>query len=291
MYLLNQIAQTSSAKSPIASADCSLLERVASHLLFTDTRYVLMEDLAEVCQQLVFDQPDLLADCFDLIRLPSPVVWLEWCQADANRSRPGRQRVGLLIRSAEGGRKGTIQVVWENPGGTPIPEPARMFFDFDGCSDEFPDFALHHSECDLSEVLKHFWIDPACKSIGRTRIVRIAQDIWLTGPFIAAFCLLQSFRDEIEHREKNPARLNAQRQKQGKPPLLSHVEVHDRLFSPSSRSGERGAGSANGAHETRLHHVRGHFVRRGNRVFWRRPHLRGNRLLGEVCQTTRVLSV
>jgi hypothetical protein len=35
-----------------------------------------------------------------------------------------------------------------------------------------------------------------------------------------------------------------------------------------------------------LHHVRGHIVRRGNKVFWRSPHLRGDARLGVVRSRT-----
>jgi hypothetical protein len=40
----------------------------------------------------------------------------------------------------------------------------------------------------------------------------------------------------------------------------------------------------------RLHHVRGHLVRREDRVFWRTPHLRGSALQGVVRSRTVCLS-
>jgi hypothetical protein len=39
-----------------------------------------------------------------------------------------------------------------------------------------------------------------------------------------------------------------------------------------------------------LHHVRGHIARRGDKVFWRLPHLRGNARLGVVRSRTVQLS-
>src|SRR6202040_3554784 len=36
----------------------------------------------------------------------------------------------------------------------------------------------------------------------------------------------------------------------------------------------------------RLHHVRGHLARRGYKLFWRSPHLRGNARLGVVRSRT-----
>jgi hypothetical protein len=32
----------------------------------------------------------------------------------------------------------------------------------------------------------------------------------------------------------------------------------------------------------RLHHVRGHLMRRGNKIFWRIPHLRGTSRAGTI---------
>jgi hypothetical protein len=39
-----------------------------------------------------------------------------------------------------------------------------------------------------------------------------------------------------------------------------------------------------------LHHVRGHIARRGDKVFWRLPHLRGSARLGVVRSRTVQLS-
>ena len=45
-----------------------------------------------------------------------------------------------------------------------------------------------------------------------------------------------------------------------------------------------------GRHSPRLHHVRGHLVRREQRVFWRVPHLRGSASRGAVRSRTVCLS-
>jgi hypothetical protein len=48
-----------------------------------------------------------------------------------------------------------------------------------------------------------------------------------------------------------------------------------------------GAGGEHGCRRSpRLHHVRGHLVRRGSRLFWRVPHLRGSARAGRVCTRT-----
>jgi hypothetical protein len=43
-------------------------------------------------------------------------------------------------------------------------------------------------------------------------------------------------------------------------------------------------------HPPRLHHVRGHIVRREDRIFWRKPHLRGDASQGQVRSRTVCLS-
>jgi hypothetical protein len=90
-------------------------------------------------------------------------------------------------------------------------------------------------------------------------------------------------------RGSDLARLNLARERRGLPPLLEHVEVTASLAGRSA-AGQAAAGSAPGsARGKRLHHVRGHLVRRGDRVFWRAPHLRGKPELGEVkTRTVRV---
>ena len=45
-----------------------------------------------------------------------------------------------------------------------------------------------------------------------------------------------------------------------------------------------------GRRSPRLHHVRGHLVRRDSQVFWRLPHLRGNASRGVVRSRTVCLS-
>jgi hypothetical protein len=47
-----------------------------------------------------------------------------------------------------------------------------------------------------------------------------------------------------------------------------------------------GATSESGRLSPRLHHVRGHIVRRGASVFWRSPHMRGSARLGQVRSRT-----
>jgi hypothetical protein len=74
----------------------------------------------------------------------------------------------------------------------------------------------------------------------------------------------------------------------GRDRLLDHIEVSaslDTLHAADSAGGEYSARQS-----PRLHHVRGHLVRRDNRVFWRVPHLRGSARRGMVRSRTVCLS-
>jgi hypothetical protein len=70
----------------------------------------------------------------------------------------------------------------------------------------------------------------------------------------------------------------------GKSELLEHVEV--RTSIQAQRHGNRSDGNTKTRFGRRLHHVRGHLARRGYKIFWRSPHLRGNARLGVVRSRT-----
>jgi hypothetical protein len=105
---------------------------------------------------------------------------------------------------------------------------------------------------------------------------------------LMAFFLLLGSRNLLPHQEVHHERLNRARLRAGKPPLLEHVEVAAPLdvppASPLSRPGDSFRSSP------RLHHVRGHIVRRGTAVFWRCPHWRGSARFGQVHSRTVMLT-
>jgi hypothetical protein len=103
---------------------------------------------------------------------------------------------------------------------------------------------------------------------------------------LLAFVLLLATRTGLPQSRSDFDRLNRARLKTGKKPLLDHIEVRAPLlpeyFSqpPAERRGTRFG--------PRLHHVRGHLVRRGSQLFWRVPHLRGSARAGFVRTRTVV---
>jgi hypothetical protein len=108
------------------------------------------------------------------------------------------------------------------------------------------------------------------------------------GPMLMAFFLLLGSRNLLPRQEVRHERLNRARLRAGKPPLLEHVEVAAPLDEPPVSRPSQSGGSLRSS--PRLHHVRGHIVRRGAAVFWRCPHLRGSARLGQVRSRTVMLT-
>lgn len=119
----------------------------------------------------------------------------------------------------------------------------------------------------------------ACASLAS-----VAHDI----PLLLAFFLLLNANGATRRIPVARGILNRKRLERDRAPLLDHVEVHAYLPEFSAVQGEC---AMNGSRRSpRLHHVRGHLVRREDRVFWRTPHLRGSALQGVVRSRTVCLS-
>jgi hypothetical protein len=83
------------------------------------------------------------------------------------------------------------------------------------------------------------------------------------------------------------AAINRKRLANRRAPLLDHIEVNASLDAVSTGDS---AGEGGGRQSPRLHHVRGHLVRREDRVFWRVSHLRGSGVRGTVRSRTVCLA-
>jgi hypothetical protein len=110
----------------------------------------------------------------------------------------------------------------------------------------------------------------------RRSLAAVVLDI----PMLLALFLLMAIRAELVREPVRPARLNAKRARLGKPPLLEHIEVSAPVFAPPPQRAADTVGTPRRG--PRLHHVRGHIVRRRNAVYWRGPHWRGHVRLGSV---------
>ncbi|HEX8783004.1 MAG TPA: hypothetical protein VF764_06525, partial [Steroidobacteraceae bacterium] len=149
----------------------------------------------------------------------------------------------------------------------------------------------------LDELLSHvcFRFDPAWANYYRAAGLTQSQQLQVLRevlgtvafdmPMLLALFLLFAAKDGLQHRAADLERLNRARRRSGKRALLEHIEVRVPIVAgyqcPASP-----ATNANRRRGPRLHHVRGHIARRGDKVFWRVPHLRGSARSGVVRSRT-----
>lgn len=292
----------------------------ASEILRCPARYVLTDGLTRLCTALAYSRGARTLACADLLHIPAESVWVEWCEAPwraelalygfraGDDEAPMSGRRGALIRSSPDGRRGLVRTFW-TVGDREIDVLAgsmEAYFDFDtpeGMSPSPPDAnqtsAINVCEDDLSKAdilrrcfrfrFERSWADyyekahlpsPQMKALVRHALGTIAIDI----PVLLAFLLLLVTRPSVPRRPLMLERLNKSRSKSGKPPLLGHVEVLAPIV-PEYREAPNAVSRA-GRRSPRLHHVRGHLVRRGSQLSWRIPHFRGSARLGSIQSRT-----
>lgn len=253
--------------------------QLGARVAMADRRFVLDDHVGSLVKTLVIEQPDLVAECLDMIRLPAETFWLEWRDYDLDEKRPfDEPRIGLLVETDAGGRSGEMTLIWEGPGVAPEITPARFAF---GLDDAMPPpgsdwYAMEHSCAAIDLLCRHFRMRPASNcgvGAGRWTVKAIADAAWLAGPFMIAFSLLLLRSGEIVEREFSRSKLNRSREARGRSSLLDYTEM--RIASPEPLP-SLGNAAQTDMRNVRLHHVRGHLVRRGGAIFWRKAHLRGD---------------
>lgn len=280
-------------------------------------RFVLSDDLTRLCTALAYSKGARTLACADLIRVPSQSVWIEWpcrpwqdelshhaiCVDDPAYS-PGHRR-GALLQGSKEGRRGTLRTFWSGEvEGDVLASSIQAYFDLDTPEGEEPEppagwsvsgnrlFDPVHRSADVLSRCFRFRYEPSwCQyyaeagltaeqraALWRHALGTIALDI----PVLCAFFLLLGTRAGLPQSPQSFERLNRSRVKAGKAPLLAHVDVRAPLLPDGRGRESEDEGAGVGRRGPRLHHVRGHLVRRGAELFWRVPHLRGNARFGAV---------
>lgn len=305
MRLLDQVA---SATQPIAvhQDDGTQVflpgpETIAPTVRSSPLRYVLSQQVSALTSQIAREPDGLLTSCWDIIRVPAPLLWVEFDHA-------GRQRFGFLIEchSAKG-RAGSIRHIWQNVKGLG-PEMNPLIFDFDfdepaPCRENGGKLPLEYEpECAHLEPLFHrfrprpepTWEKYYREHSANQRQYEAAQRDNLTMafgdlPLLAALLLLTMAERALRRQPVAFAKLNRTRARSGKTPLLDHVELRLDL---SAAAAPAPRGKLDGARQSpRLHLVRGHLVRRGDCIHWRSPHLRGDVECGAIKSRTVAVRV
>lgn len=287
-------------------------------------RYVLTDALVRDCTALAYSDGVQLAECLDLVHLPARQWWVEW--NDAARMAEYRRamdiaapadadatiaRAGVLVSAADGGRRGTMRSFWcgSESQQEPLLAPLEVHFDLDAIAAQGGTLdALLQGACTavpiaaepgVSAVLQRarYRFDPSWLAYyrrnatdGSVRQQLLQESLGTVAadfPLVIALLLMMTVRGGLPQRQENLAPLNAKRMRLGRAPLLEHIEVSAPLLPQRCAAQFSFADAARRA--PRLHHVRGHLVRRANALFWRTPHWRGHMRLGQVRSRTVVL--
>jgi hypothetical protein len=289
-------------------------------------RFVLGDDLTRASAELAFADGARLAGCMDLLRIPAPHMWIEWNDevhkrvifetqsAMVHDTAASSRRVGVLLQGSADGYRAVARTFWADDAGDEsgevIMSPLETHIDLRGGIAQASDltgvlaggFAAVTDGADpaMACLLDHvrFRFDDAWAAYYRTAasgrdaqrelvnasLAAVARDV----PLLLAFFLLLTAKDATRSTPISRTAINRKRHAYGRPLLLDHIEVRaslDTVADADSADGEFA-----GRQSPRLHHVRGHLVRREDRVFWRLPHLRGSGLRGTVRSRTVCLS-
>jgi hypothetical protein len=278
-------------------------------------RYVLSDDLTGLCADLAYSKGARTLACADLLHVPAVALWVEWCNRPwqnalqrygfplTERGCEWAGRRGALVRSSLDGRRGLLRTFWTAAGERDVlASSVEGYFDLDTLQGEEPEppdrerrQAIKVYDCARAgdDVLgrcfrfryERSWADyyqraglsgAQSETVWRHTLGTIAVDV----PMLLTFFLLLATRGGLPQRPQKLERLNRSRRKAGKATLLDHIEVRAPLlpeYQETSRSDRHSTRRG-----PRLHHVRGHLVRRGSQLFWRVPHLRGSARSGVV---------
>jgi hypothetical protein len=258
-----------------------------------------------------------------LLRMPATTLWVEWCNEPWRRAlqrngfrqpqgdAPWVGRRGAFIGASLDGRRGTLRTFWTTGENDPdvLASSVEADFDFDaapGARLDPPDRRPPPASIRVRDE-KAGGDDPLARCFrfryesswadyyGRIRLSEMQTvALWrqtlgtiaLDVPVLIAFALLLSTRSGLPRYTRCLARLNRARSMSNKHPLLEHIELRAPVLPEYVA---QSFGEHHGVRRRpRLHHVRGHLVRRGNQLFWRVPHLRGSARAGVVRTRTVV---
>lgn len=315
MRLLDQVAQTKTpflVRIPGVPKICKLFgaAELSPLLIETPIRYVCESPVTRLCAEIGGDF-DTMSRCLDLMRVPAPQMWMEWDETERlsiargyrTSADGGAHRAGMLVQASESGRSGSIQTCWnsQDAEGAIDVAPVVIRFDLDdptysrGGGESCIDLS-RVADSKLSAVLSHlrFEVRPDWVSYYRRQSPRALHQtlIQCALPFgldfnllMALTLLLDADAGPFRHHAVDRSGVNRRRMAARRPALLDHIE----LISVLGRRNQLHCLDHEQHHVRRMHVVRGHLVRRGDRVFWRRAHWRGSIEAGVVSTRTVTL--
>lgn len=290
----------------------------ASDVAKCPLRFVLSDDLTRLCAELAYSKGARNLACADLLHVPAKLLWVEWSNApwlrvlehcgfpmarESAESAESTGRRGALVRSSPDGRRGTVRTFWTLGADLAVlASSMEAYFDFDTPEGEEPDqpeprqgpgIRVHDGECKHPDVLarcfrfryertwSEYYANAALSPLETEAVKRfVLGTIAIDMPVLLTFLLLLASRSSLPRHPQSLERLNRSRQRSGKAPLLDHIEVRAPVLP--EYLGYNRSECVGSRLSPRLHHVRGHLMRRGSKLFWRVPHLRGSARAGAV---------
>lgn len=286
-------------------------------------RYVVTDDLLRACVDLAYSEGAGLSACLDLVHIPAEQVWIEWSgrvQRDAivrllpecaNTQHFDGLHRGVLISADSAGRAGSVRTFWlpSTASAEPLMAALETHLDLNGDLDVYRaesllegvavevrdpcnaqiDKLLRCAGFRLIDAWLRYYAAVARTAAQREEVIRRSlATVAFDPPILIALFLLLNLRSELVQVPISRERLNAKRLRLGRRPLLAHIEVSSAVLAVEPRRDSHTVPAASRT-APRLHRVRGHIVRRGDAVFWRRPHWRGHVRLGSIQSRTVTL--
>ena len=191
----------------------------------------------------------------------------------------------MLVQMDASGRAGILRVFWSLDGRLADMSPAVLRFALDRPDiTRNADIAVRAQDTALQTVFDrlHIDLDQDWSAYYRRRAQsRVQLDTVVSDtigpaafdfPFLLSFALLL-MAGSHQTEATDLSTINRARRRRGRPELLGHLRVTQQVFQTSEA--RRCELSASDRASPRLHLVRGHLVRRGDKVFWRTSHFRG----------------
>lgn len=239
---------------------------------------------------------------------------------DDPRDKP--KRLGFLIEASKDGRAGVITFAWTHFNGQTISAALEFHFDLDSVPDRKKYFAHYFEGLTIWKVLgkskeqqdaildlygqTNIVMRPAGKEmlkfigemVGKGRgpaqikeAMQYTYESWLGdvfGEYFSALAVLimLTAKHATERKQVDNTKLTKARQKKGKTPLHNYDTVHMYLHKRERGTEYTRSQTRNGV---RLHVVRGHYVTRGQLIYWRRPHMRGGTGHGTPANPKRIV--
>jgi hypothetical protein len=299
------------ANHPVVSIFPNLMRRM-EHA----PRFLIDNGAIAAVVEITLGRPKILREAMAHLIVPYERMWVEWEEAGRERirsvfegaitpDRPLPVRVGFLLETKPGGRKGIITWAWNTPYAVDCPNisPISAYFDLDA------DFRQSNQRIEglLGGNIAKLWEGNAVQLDALFGIWRTAEHLpsnwgadWLEyvtntpeelderigncfadvyGEYICVWALLMlltASKTAVDLRPVDRSKLNRIRAKKRATPLLDHTEVVLHVQRRPDGTALPRAPLGHARKSPRIHMVSRYLARRGDKHWIVEPYLRGS---------------